>query len=92
MNISFQQQVQQRTVQLKIDAGFKWIESQGFRKQDLDVLQDKMLNVKAIDPTLSTHPKLAALYAWIQQVKADALAGNKTLLAAPFSLIDVLSE
>jgi len=62
-----------------------------FSPLSMVTLLDKFYTAKASD-TLSSYPKLVAVYEWANKVKADALLGVMTFDTPPFSLVDVLSE
>ena len=80
------------TIQEQIDSGFRFLASQGYTDNAIKVLQDKLYGVEGSDPTFAAHAKLKAVYTWVQQVKADFLAGHSSSVPAPYSLDAVLAE
>ena len=75
----------------KIEMGESHVESQGFNGSRLVTCIDLLLQAKEAG-TLADKPKLVAVYQWLQEVKAAALAGSITFVPAPFTFEEVLSE
>ena len=75
----------------KIEMGESHVERQGFGASRLVTCMDLLLQAKEAG-TIADKPKLVAVYQWLQQVKAAALAGSITFAPAPFAFEEVLSE
>jgi hypothetical protein len=75
-----------------VEQGEAWVAAQGFGGSRLTVCLNKLLQVKEGDPTLAAHPKLAAVYTWMNTVQAQALAGLTTFDPTPFSYEQILAE
>ena len=74
-----------------VQAGEALVERSGFSAARLVTLMDLLMTTKEAN-ALGSRPKLVALYAWLQTVKATALAGSVQFSAAPFTFEEVVSE
>lgn len=75
----------------KIQAGERHILQQGYNATRLLALLERFMKAKETN-TLSTLPKLSAVYAWTQQVTQMALSGDPDFPPAPYSFDEVLTE
>jgi hypothetical protein len=75
----------------KIELGESHVEKQGFGAARLVTCMDLLLQAKETN-TIAQKPKLVAVYQWLQEVKATALAGSITFTSSPFTFEEVLSE
>jgi hypothetical protein len=71
--------------------GERAVEAAGLTASRLVTLIDLLLRVQAGE-TLGEHPKLVALYDWLQTVKSLALAGVTEFPAAPHTFEEVVAE
>lgn len=67
----------------RIEREFDWIE--------MDTMQDKLMSVREAG-TLASHPKLAAVYTWLQTVKGMAVQGSTNFPACPHTFEEVIAE
>jgi len=75
----------------KIVEGERHVENSGFNGSRLVTLIDILMQVKE-DDALASHPKLIALYTWLQTVKGMALVGDVDFPVSPWSFEEVVSE
>lgn len=75
----------------KIILGEQHVEKSGLTGSRLVTLMDLLLQVKEAD-ALGSHPKLVALYTWLQTVKGMAIAGNVEFPVCPHTFEEVVSE
>lgn len=76
-----------------ISKGEKWVIDQGFDADRKVILLNKLLKVKEEGPTsIAAHPKLVALYAWMETVQGMAVAGQTDFPPAPHTFEEVLAE
>lgn len=74
-----------------IKEGERHVESQGYSAARLVTCMDTLLQVKEAN-ALPSHPKLTAVYAWLQTVKATALQGSVQFASAPHTFEEVMAE
>lgn len=79
------------TDQNPIALGESWVETAGLTGSRLVTLFDLLLQTKEAG-TLASKPKLVALYTWLQNVKAVAIAGGTEFPASPYTFEDVVTE
>lgn len=74
-----------------IEAGAAHVLRAGFDADKKVILLNKLLKVKE-DGTLAEHPKLTALYAWMEAVQSMAVGGQTFFPKAPNSFEEVVAE
>lgn len=74
-----------------IAAGAAHVVRSGFSADEKVILLNKLLKAKE-DDALEGCPKLVALYAWMEQVQADAIAGKVYFAPCPHTFEEVISE
>lgn len=79
------------TPEEKIRAGEQHVANAGFTASRLVTLMDSLMQAKEAN-ALADHPKLVALYTWLQTVKGMAVAGQVNFPSAPHTFEEVISE
>lgn len=79
------------TPEEKIRAGEQHVANAGFTASRLVTLMDSLMQAKEAN-ALAAHPKLVALYTWLQTVKGMAVAGQVNFPPAPHTFEEVISE
>ena len=74
-----------------IAAGEQCIEDAGFTASRMVTMFDELLEAKS-DGSISSRPKLTAVYTWMKTVKAMAKAGAIEFPPAPFTFEEVVTE
>ena len=78
---------QEQTIRL----GEAFVQRSGFTAARLVTLMDKLMQVKEAD-TLASNPKLVAVYQWLQEVKAKAIAQQTDFSEPPYTFEEVIAE
>lgn len=74
-----------------IALGEAHVANSGFTASRLVTLMDSLMQAKEAN-ALAAHPKLVALYTWLQTVKGMAVAGQVNFPPAPYTFEEVISE
>ena len=78
---------------ITINAGANHVLRCGFDADRKVILLNKMLSVKEAGPAaLAAHPKLVALYAWMETVQGLAVAGSIAFPRPPHTFEEVIAE
>jgi len=79
------------TQEQAIKRGEMFVQKKGFTAQRLVTLMDKLMQVKEAD-ALASNPKLVAVYQWLQEVKAKAIATQTDFSEPPYTFEEVITE
>tara|TARA_R110000868_G_scaffold55422_3_gene172223 strand:- start:1039 stop:1506 length:468 start_codon:yes stop_codon:yes gene_type:complete len=79
------------TQEQTIRRGEAYVQSKGFSAARLVTLMDKLLQVKEAN-ALASNPKLVAVYQWLQEVKAKAIATQIDFSEPPYTFEEVITE
>jgi hypothetical protein len=79
------------TQEQAIKRGEMFVQNKGFSAARLVTLMDKLMQVKEAD-ALASNPKLVAVYQWLQQVKAKAIATQTDFSEPPHTFEQVITE
>lgn len=74
-----------------IAAGENHVTQAGFNADRKVILLNKLLKVKEAN-ALAEHPKLAALYGWMESVQSKAVAGLLNFAKPPHTFEEVIAE